>query len=89
MENINLKWTNINLKVNIKLRRSFFNKNKANIETKEILNDISGSAHPGQILAIMGETGSGKSSLLSILADRNPANSNDYKFGGIVEYFLI
>jgi ABC-type multidrug transport system fused ATPase/permease subunit len=35
-----------------------------------ILNEITGYALPKQVLAIIGPTGSGKSSLLSILADR-------------------
>jgi ABC-type multidrug transport system fused ATPase/permease subunit len=43
---------------------------KSSDESNFILNDITGYALPKQVLAIIGPTGSGKSSLLSILADR-------------------
>ncbi len=39
-------------------------------ETKQILNGISGEVQPGQLCAIMGSSGAGKSSLLNLLAGR-------------------
>jgi ABC-type multidrug transport system fused ATPase/permease subunit len=39
-------------------------------QTKQILNGISGYARPGEMLAIMGSTGAGKTSLLNVLARR-------------------
>ena len=42
----------------------------ADKETKDILNGISGEVKPGQVVAIMGSSGAGKSSLLNILAGR-------------------
>ena len=41
------------------------------INGKQILNDVSGIAHPGQIMAIMGASGAGKSTFLDILARKN------------------
>ena len=38
---------------------------------KRILNDVSGFAKPGQLLAIMGPSGAGKTSLLNALARLN------------------
>ena len=40
--------------------------------TKAILRDVTGSARPGEVLALMGPTGSGKTSLLNALAGRTP-----------------
>jgi ABC-type multidrug transport system ATPase subunit len=41
------------------------------LKGKEILTGISGIAHPGQITAIMGASGAGKSTFLDILARKN------------------
>lgn len=40
--------------------------------TKDILRDVSGAANAGEVLALMGPTGSGKTSLLNALAGRTP-----------------
>lgn len=42
-----------------------------NLKGKEIISGISGIAHPGQITAIMGASGAGKSTFLDILARKN------------------
>ncbi|KAF9362480.1 hypothetical protein BGX34_006057, partial [Mortierella sp. NVP85] len=42
---------------------------------KEVLNDISGLVKPGQVMAIMGASGAGKTSLLDILARRNKSGT--------------
>ncbi|KAK7903728.1 FAD-dependent urate hydroxylase [Exophiala xenobiotica] len=41
------------------------------LKGKEILSGISGVAHPGQITAVMGASGAGKSTFLDILARKN------------------
>ncbi|KAI1621483.1 ATP-binding cassette, subfamily G, member 2 [Exophiala viscosa] len=42
-----------------------------NLKGKEIISGISGIAHPGQVTAIMGASGAGKSTFLDILARKN------------------
>lgn len=53
---LTLEWTNLSYS------------HTSHNHTTEILKNLSGFANPGQILAIMGSSGSGKTSLLSILS---------------------
>jgi len=57
------------------------------VETKKgeekILKDLSGFANPGEILAIMGSSGAGKTSLLNILAGRTTSSSYQSVNGSI------
>eukprot|EP01083_Nonionella_stella_P067382 178199_1 len=48
---------------------NFFSTRKENTG-KQILQNVSGIAEPGQFLAILGPSGAGKTSLLSLLAGR-------------------
>jgi ABC-type multidrug transport system ATPase subunit len=64
-----LSWSNINYSMKEKdSKQSTFFKNAYKV--KNILKSISGSAESGQLLAIMGPTGCGKTSLLNVLASR-------------------
>ena len=59
---VKLEWSEIAYSVNIGT--------KDVLEMKTILHPISGSAKPGEVLAIMGTSGAGKSTFLDILAGR-------------------
>mmetsp|Transcript_36183 Transcript_36183/g.87541 ORF Transcript_36183/g.87541 Transcript_36183/m.87541 type:complete len:716 (-) Transcript_36183:248-2395(-) len=50
--------------------------------TKNILNQVSGSAAPGQVLALMGPSGSGKTSLLNALSGRTTYQSGNLSING-------
>lgn len=49
-------------------------------EEKYILHGITGSVHPGEILALMGPSGGGKTTLLNVLSGRIKLN------GGSITY---
>eukprot|EP00039_Didymoeca_costata_P004517 m.73843 g.73843 ORF g.73843 m.73843 type:complete len:675 (+) comp12436_c0_seq4:156-2180(+) len=56
-------------------------------DTKCVLNNISGSAKPRGLLALMGATGSGKTTMLTVLANRlesgaNIGRSSKIRYGG-------
>jgi len=49
--------------------------------TKNILSNVSGTCHPGRVMAIMGPSGAGKTSLLDILAGRKARSGGDICLG--------
>jgi ATP-binding cassette, subfamily G (WHITE), member 2 len=49
----------------------YFENVSYNLNGKQILTDVKGVAHPGEILAIMGASGAGKTTFLDILARKN------------------
>ncbi|OQS03598.1 ATP-binding Cassette (ABC) Superfamily [Thraustotheca clavata] len=59
-----LEWKHVTRSVQIK------NANTKEMETKVILNDVSGTALPGELVVIMGPSGAGKSSLLVVISGR-------------------
>lgn len=65
-EPITLSWENV--KYGLTVKTGVFG--RGGTTYKQILQDVSGIAKPGQTLAILGSTGAGKSTLLDILAGR-------------------
>eukprot|EP00818_Percolomonas_sp_WS_P003510 CAMPEP_0117454074 /NCGR_PEP_ID=MMETSP0759-20121206/10598_1 /TAXON_ID=63605 /ORGANISM="Percolomonas cosmopolitus, Strain WS" /LENGTH=844 /DNA_ID=CAMNT_0005247219 /DNA_START=8 /DNA_END=2543 /DNA_ORIENTATION=+ len=62
---VQLEWKNIRFDVKVKGKRPWSAK-----QDKTVLYPMSGYVKPGEILAIMGPSGAGKTSLLNILAQR-------------------
>ncbi|KAF0688346.1 Aste57867_20026 [Aphanomyces stellatus] len=60
-----ITWKNINMSVNIK------NQVTKEVEEKRILQNVHGSASPGQLVVLMGPSGAGKSSMLDVISGRN------------------
>ncbi|KAL4092694.1 hypothetical protein PRIC1_011685 [Phytophthora ramorum] len=71
-----LQWRNINLKA------TAINPHTKKPEEKVILTNVSGSAHPGELLVIMGPSGAGKSSLLDCISGRNRAVEGEIVLNG-------
>ncbi len=49
----------------------YFQNVSYHLNSKQILSDIQGMAHPGEIMAVMGASGAGKTTFLDILARKN------------------
>ena len=73
---ITLRWEDVQFGVQIK--------NKA---YRDVLRGISGQANPGELLALMGSSGAGKTSLLNILASRlgTQSSSKGAKVGSCLD----
>ncbi|KAI0203445.1 hypothetical protein F4808DRAFT_449065 [Astrocystis sublimbata] len=72
------------LMANHKPASLYFENVSYGLNGKAILNDIRGIAHPGEITAIMGASGAGKTSFLDILARKNKRghSSGDFYVNG-------
>ncbi|XP_054167873.1 protein white-like [Oppia nitens] len=79
-----LSWHNIDVysKVDSKVKIPFLMKNKNNKQSVHILKNVSGQAKPGQLMAIMGSSGAGKTTLMNVLTQRNLTG---YKLNGSVK----
>ncbi|CAK8691387.1 unnamed protein product [Clavelina lepadiformis] len=53
------------------------------VKGKQILEDISGTAHPGKVMAVMGPSGSGKTTLLNVLGGRVQCARCQATIGGL------
>ena len=73
---IALEWRDINFHLLVKNPKSTML--KTIYDNKHILSNISGSAKSGELLAIMGPTGCGKTSLLNVLAARAPMGAKQF-----------
>nr|POE77757.1 abc transporter g family member [Quercus suber] len=62
----------------------FFENVAYNLKGRQILSGVTGSVHPGELLAIMGASGAGKTSFLDILARKNKRGnvSGDFWING-------
>jgi ATP-binding cassette subfamily G (WHITE) protein 2 len=58
----------------------YFENVSYNLNGKQILSGVQGVAHPGEILAIMGASGAGKTTFLDILARKNKRGTVDGNF---------
>lgn len=66
-EHITIEWSNLNYSV---ITKDSKKGSKTGLKNNRILRDVNGRAESGQLLAIMGPTGSGKTSMLNVLAAR-------------------
>jgi ABC-type multidrug transport system ATPase subunit len=83
-EHVTIEWSNVEYSVITKdSTKSTFMKNFT--KNNRILKNVSGRAESGQLLAIMGPTGCGKTSLLNVLAARMPyGNAKNTKITGSI-----
>lgn len=71
-----MEWNNLDYYVRVKdTKKSTFL--KSSYKNNQILYNVQGYAESGQLLAIMGPTGCGKTSLLNILSDRIPTGGSE------------
>ncbi|KAL6067079.1 White-brown complex protein 11 [Balamuthia mandrillaris] len=67
---ISLRWEKFNYFVDVKRKWWKFGKDNKQSKRKQILFDVEGAVQAGELLAIMGPSGAGKTTMLDILAKR-------------------
>ncbi|EFO83464.1 hypothetical protein GCK72_010816 [Caenorhabditis remanei] len=76
-EGCNLYWSSLNVTGPETKSTNFidrFRNNAPKRQVKEILHNVSGMAESGKLLAIMGSSGAGKTTLMNVLTSRNLTN---------------
>jgi len=66
----NLTWSNVNMIVNVESKKKKGDNKRQEKEKKKILDNVWGEAKGGELSAIMGSSGAGKTSLFNVLAGR-------------------
>lgn len=77
-ERVSLKWENLTYETTVKDTDKSTLLGPVVYKNKKILKGLSGSAESGQLLAILGPTGCGKTSLLNVLAARVPSGGQKF-----------
>ena len=70
-KSVQVQSTNAGLLGSGSISQSFHISNQRNEQSKVILNSVSGYAAPGELLSVMGASGSGKTSVLNVLSGRS------------------
>eukprot|EP01138_Halocafeteria_seosinensis_P009897 gb/GECG01010109.1/.p1 GENE.gb/GECG01010109.1/~~gb/GECG01010109.1/.p1 ORF type:complete len:691 (+),score=85.30 gb/GECG01010109.1/:1-2073(+) len=79
---LTLEWNDIVLKVPVGEEKKQPCKPAPETKYKTILNSISGKARPGELVAILGASGAGKTSLLNLISRRSPQTSGEVLING-------
>lgn len=79
---VDLAFRNVTYSVQIPGKKSSRFGPRKDSKVKTILNDLSGVCKAGELLAIMGPSGAGKTSLLDILAGQKAQSSGSFCLGG-------
>lgn len=65
-----LTWESLSCSIKVKKRANAVSRTQSRYQQRVILNDLHGAAFPGQVMAIVGPSGAGKTTFIDILAGR-------------------
>ena len=71
------EWVDLSYSISYRVPSQGLLPRRSCTKRKVVLSAISGHVAPGEMVALMGPSGSGKSSLLSVLAGRMPGNDGE------------